>query len=172
MHTRWIRDEHDFFLGLQVKQLSEGTSTNQAKYTNELLKRFGMMGAKALPTPMSTSIKLDKDENEKNVDEKLYRGMIESLLYLMVSRSDITFSVCICARFQSCPKKLHLTAVKRMFRYLMNIYDLGIFYLRGVSFDLKGYSDADYAGCKIDCKSTSGSCQFLGHFLVSWFSKK
>ena len=64
--------ELNFFLGLQIKQSSEGTFINQAKYTKELLKRFGMMGAKLLATPMSTSIKLDKDENGKNMDEKLH----------------------------------------------------------------------------------------------------
>ena len=81
---------------------------------------------------MSTSIKLDKDENGKNVDEKLYRVMIGFLLYLMASTPDIMFSVYICARFQSCPKESHLTAVKRIFRYLLETHDLGIFYPRGV----------------------------------------
>ena len=64
--------ELNFFLGLQIKQSSEGTFINQAKYKKELLKQFGMMGAKSLATPMSTSIKLDKDENDKNMDENFY----------------------------------------------------------------------------------------------------
>ena len=85
--------EFNFFLGLQIKQSSEGTFINQAKYTKGLLKRFGMMGAKPLATPMSISIKLDKDENGKNVDEKIYRDMIGSLLYLTASRPDIIFSM-------------------------------------------------------------------------------
>ena len=63
-------------------------------------------------------------------------------------------------------------AVKLIFRYLIETRNLGIFYLRGVTFDLKGYFDADYVGCKVDHKSTSGTCQFLGQSLVSWFSKK
>ena len=104
---------------------------------------------------------LYKDENEKNVDEKLYRGMIGSLLYLTASRPDIMFSVYLCARFQLCPKESHLTAVKRIIRYLLDTHNLGLFYPR-VSFDLEGYSDADYAICKVDHKSTSGTCQFLG----------
>ena len=64
--------EFNFFLRLQIKKSSEGTFIYQAKYTIELLKRFGMMGAKPLPIPMSTSIKLDKDKNGKNINEKLY----------------------------------------------------------------------------------------------------
>jgi len=121
---------------------------------------------------MSSTIKLDKDENGKNVDIKKYRGMIGSLLYLIASRPDIMFSVFLCARFQSCPKESHLVAVKRIFRYLLGTVYLGLWYPKFTSLDLVSYSDADFAGCKIDRKSTSGTCYFLGHSLVSWFSKK
>lgn len=98
--------------------------------------------------------------------------MIGSLLYLTASRPDIMFSVCLCARFQSCPKESHLVAVKRIFRYLLGTINLGLWYPKLTSFELMSYSDADFAGCKIDRKSTSGTCHFLGHSLVSWFSKK
>ena len=91
-----------------------------------------MMRAKLLVTPMSTSIKLDKDENDKNMDKKLYQGMIDSLLYLIISTPDIIFSIFICTIFQSCPKELHLTAVKCIFQYLIETHNLGIFYPRGV----------------------------------------
>jgi len=121
---------------------------------------------------MSSTIKLDKDENRKNVDIKQYREMIGSLLYLTASRPDIMFSICLCARFQSCPKKSHLVAVKRIFRYLLGTVDLGLWNPKFTSLDLVSYSDANFAGCKIDRKSTSGTCHFLGHSLVSWFSKK
>ena len=96
-----------------------------------------MMGPKPLATPMSTSIKLDKDENNKNMDEKLYQGMIGSLIYLTAIRPNLMFSVCISARFQSCLKKSHLSAVKRIFRYLIKTHNIGIFYPREVTFDLK-----------------------------------
>ncbi|GAV77722.1 hypothetical protein CFOL_v3_21193 [Cephalotus follicularis] len=121
---------------------------------------------------MSTTTKLDKDENGKEVDQKLYRSMIGSLLYLTASRPDIMFSVCLCARFQSSPKETHLIAVKRIFRYLAYTHLLGLFYSKDSLFNLHAFSDADYGGCKLDRKSTSGTCQFLGNSLVSWFSKK
>ena len=92
--------ELNFFLGLQIKQLKEGIFINQAKYIRDLLKRFNMEETKTMKTPMSSSIKLDKDEKGKS----MYRGMIGSLLYLTASRPDIMYSVCLCARFQSCPK--------------------------------------------------------------------
>jgi hypothetical protein len=84
------------------------------------------------------------------VDQKVYRSMIGSLLYLCASRPDIMLSVCMCARFQSDPKESHLTAVKRILRYLAYTPKFGLWYPRGSSFDLIGYSDADWAGCKIN----------------------
>ena len=87
-----------------------------------------MENSKDARTPMSTNTKLDKDENGKDVDQKIFRGMIGSLLYLTASRPDIMFSVCLCARYQAAPKKSHLTAVKRIFRYLHGTVELGLFY--------------------------------------------
>ena len=116
--------------------------------------------------------KLDMDENGKKVDERLYRGMIGSLLYLTASRPDIMFSVCLCARFQSCPKESHLGLVKRIIRYVKGTLDLGLWYPNDAQFDLVGFCDADFAGSLTDRKSTSGTCQLLGMSLVSWFSKK
>ncbi|KAI4387451.1 hypothetical protein MLD38_005281 [Melastoma candidum] len=84
--------ELTFFLGLQIQQTDEGTFLHQEKYTKQLLKRFGLEGSKPLSTPMATSAKIDKDENGKEVDNKLYRSMIGSLLYLTASRPDILFS--------------------------------------------------------------------------------
>ena len=77
---------------------------------------------------------------------KFYRGMIGSLLYLITSRPDIMFSVCLCARFQSNPKKIYLNAIKRILRYLNGIQTLGLWYSKDSSIDLIGYSDSDFTG--------------------------
>jgi hypothetical protein len=98
--------------------------------------------------------------------------MIGSLLYLCASRPDIMLFVCMCARFQANPKEVHLRAVKRIMRYLVYTPKFGLWYPKGSTFDLIGYSDVDYAGCKIDRKSTLGTCQFLERSLVFWASKK
>ena len=82
------------------------------------------------------------------------------------------FSVCLCARFQSCPKESHLIAVKRIIRYLKGTIEMGLWYLKTRQFSMTSFSDADYAGCRVDRKSTSGTYQFLENYLVSWFSKK
>jgi hypothetical protein len=164
--------ELKYFLGFQVKQLKEGTFWCQTKYTQDMLKKFGMEKAKHAKTPMDSSGHLDLNEEGKIVDQKLYRSMIGSLLYLCASRSDIMLSVCMCGRFQANPKECYLVAVKRILRYLVDTQNLGLWYPKGSFFDLFGYSDSDYAGCKVDRKSTSGTCQFLGRSLLSWSSKK
>jgi hypothetical protein len=127
-----------------------------------------MKNGKPIKTPMGTNGHLDLGTGGNSVDQKEYRSMIGSLLYLCASRSDIMLSVCMCARFQANPKEVHLRAVKRTMRYLVYTPKFGLWYPKRSTFDLIGYSDADYAGCKIDRQSTSGTCQFLGRSLVSW----
>ncbi|XP_070018291.1 secreted RxLR effector protein 161-like [Nicotiana sylvestris] len=114
-----------------------------------------MEESKEIDTPIATATKLDIDEPGSSVDQKLYRGMIGSLLYLTASRPDIVFSVGLCAHFKANPKESHLTA-----------------YPKDSNFDLVGYVDADYAGFLVDRKSTSGMAHFLGSCLVSWATKK
>jgi hypothetical protein len=107
-----IMGELKFSLGFQIKQTEGGIFLNQSKYVIDLLKRFGLENAKAYGSPIGPSTKLDKDEKGKTVDVKLYRGMISNLLYLTASRPEIMFSLCLCARFQSCLKESHLITVK------------------------------------------------------------
>jgi hypothetical protein len=150
--------ELKYFLGFQIKQLQEGTFVSQTKYIQGILKKFGMKDAKSIKTPMVTNGHLDLDTRGKSVDQKVYQLMIGSLLYLCAYRPDIMLSVCMCARFQADPKEVHLRAVKRIMRYLVYTPKFGLWYPKGSTFDLIGYSDADWAGCKIDRKRTSGTC--------------
>jgi hypothetical protein len=164
--------ELKYFLGFQVKQLQDGTFISQTKYIQDILTKFGMKDAKPIKTPKGTNGHLDLDTGGKSIDQKVYRSMKGSLLNLCASRPNIMLSVCMCARFQANPREVHLRAVKRIMRYLVYTPKFGLWYPKGSTFDLIGYSDADWAGCKIDRKSTSGTCQFLGRSLVSWASKK
>ena len=118
-----------------------------------MLKKFGMDDAKAISTPMGTNGNLDRTGNM--VDQKSYRSMIGSLLYVTASRPDVMFSVCICARFQASPRESHLKETKRILRYLKHTQNVGLWYPEGARFELIGYSDSDYAGCKVERKSTS-----------------
>ncbi|KAI3669130.1 hypothetical protein L6452_40354 [Arctium lappa] len=134
--------ELNFFLGLQVKQLSEGIFINQAKYIKDMLRKFNMSDSSVMKTPMATGTLLDADPSSKPADQK------------------------------SNPKDSHFNAVKRILRYLKGTPNLGLWYPKDSRFDLTAFIDADHAGCKLDRKSTSGSCQFIGDKLVSWTSKK
>ncbi|GKD69288.1 hypothetical protein Tco_1323378 [Tanacetum coccineum] len=115
---------------------------------------------------------LGHDLAGKPVNETLYRGMIRSLMYLTATRSDIQFSIVLCARYQSNPKESHLIVVKRILRYLKGTPSLSLYYLKCSGFDLKGYSNSDYVGCNMDRKSTSDACQILKGKLVCWSAKK
>ena len=106
------------------------------------------------------------------MDTTLYRSMIGSLLYLTASKPNIAFSVGVCSRFQAAPKESHLTAVKQIIPYINGMSDYGIWYSRDSNECLAGYSNADWAGCIDDRKSTSGGCFYLGNNLVSWMSRK
>jgi hypothetical protein len=156
-----------FFLGFQIKQAKKGTFISQTKYTCDILKKFSMDNAKPIKTPMGTNGHLDLDFSVTAVDQKVYCYMIGSLLYFCASRPDIMLSMCMCARFQAIPKDCHLRAVKRIMRYLVLTLNLGLRYPKGSHFELLGFLDVDYAGCKVDRKSTS-----VVSSLVCWSSKK
>jgi hypothetical protein len=98
--------------------------------------------------------------------------MIGSLLYLIAIRPDIQFTVGLCARFLASPRSSHWMAVQRIFMYLKHTPEFGIWYSASSSLDLVGFSDADFAGCGIDQKSTSVTCHFLGSSLICWSSRK
>src|SRR5579859_7654589 len=140
--------ELSYFLGLQIKQLKNGTFVSQGKYIRDMIKKFGMQDSKIISTPMGTSGSLDSDESGNMVDQKQYRSMIGSLLYVTASRPDVMLSVCMCARYQASPRESHLKACKRILRYLKGTKDVRLWYPKGSKFELIGYSDSDYGGCE------------------------
>lgn len=127
---------------------------------------------KVSATSMGSGSYVDIDEAGISIDITKYQGMIGSLLYLTVSRRDIMFSVSLCVCFQAYPKESHLSAVKRIMKYLKGTINIGLWYPKGSTCNLIGYSNTDYAGCKIDRKITGGTCHILGNSLVSRACKK
>jgi hypothetical protein len=164
--------ELTFFLGIQVKQTKQATFVHQAKYTNDLMKKCNMVELKPVSTPMSSAASLGPDKDGEAINQREYRTMIGSLLYLTVTWSDIQFAVGLCAHFQASPLSSHRTAVQRIFRYLKHTLEFEIWYSASSSLDLVGLSDADFVGCGIDRKSTSGTCYFLRSSLACWSSRK
>jgi hypothetical protein len=164
--------ELTFFLGIQVKQMKQGTFVHQAKYTKDLIKKFNMAELKPVSTPMSSTASLGPDEDGDAMEQREYRSMIGSLLYLTATRLDIQFTMGLCARFQSSPRSSHRTAVQRIFRYLKHTPEFRIWYSASSSLDLVGFSDTDFIGCGIDRKSISRTCNFLGYSPICWSSQK
>jgi hypothetical protein len=126
-----MMSELKFFLGFQIKQLKHGTFISQTKYTHDMLKKFHMVNAKPINTPILTNGHLDLNEKGKAIDTKVYHSMIGSLLYLCTYRPDIMLSVCMCARFQANPKECHLVAVKRILRYFIHTPNLSLWCPKG-----------------------------------------
>ncbi|GJT21787.1 retrovirus-related pol polyprotein from transposon TNT 1-94 [Tanacetum coccineum] len=153
-------------------------STNTAlcnEFSNLMTIKFkmSMMGQiDSVDTPMVEKNKLDEDLQGTPFDATLYRGMIESLMYLTSSRPDLIYAVCLCARYQAKPTKKHLNVVNQIFRYQKGTINMGLWYPKDTGMSLTAYSDADHTGCQDTRRGTSGSAQFLGDKLVSWSSKK
>jgi hypothetical protein len=149
--------ELKFFLGIQINQTSEATYVYQIKYIKDLLKKFDMSESKPAKTLIHPTCILVKEEVSQKVCHRLYCGMIGFLLYLTVSRPNILFSVCVCARFQSDPRESHLTVVKRILRYLKGTHNLVLMYKKTSNYMIFRYCDADYVGDRLELKSTYGN---------------
>ncbi|GJS72572.1 retrovirus-related pol polyprotein from transposon TNT 1-94 [Tanacetum coccineum] len=175
MHSKFdmsMMGELKFFLGIQIHQSPRGIFINQAKYAQEILKKHGMTSCDSIGTPMVTK-HLEADLSGTLVDQTKYRSMVGALMYLTASRPDIVHATCYCARYQAKSTEKHLTAVKRIFRYLKDSINMGLWYSKETGFELTAFSDSDHAGCLDSRKSTSGGIQFLGgDKFVSWSSKK
>nr|GEV12717.1 retrovirus-related Pol polyprotein from transposon TNT 1-94 [Tanacetum cinerariifolium] len=161
-----------FSKGIQINQSPCGIFINQDEYAQEILIKHGMTSCDSVGTPMATK-HLDADLSGTPVDQTKYRSMVRALMYLTASRPDIMHATCYCARYQAKPTEKHLTAVKRIFRYLKDTIHMGLWYPKDTGFELTAFLDLDHAGCLDSRKSTSGGIQFLGgDKLVNWLSKK
>jgi len=116
---------------------------SQSKYAKNIVKKFGLDNGGHKRTPAATHLKLTRDESGISVDQSMYRSMIGSLLYLTTSRSDITFAIGVCAKYQAELKMSHLTQVKRILKYINITNDYWILYSYSEDSKLMGYCDAD-----------------------------
>ncbi|GJZ51081.1 retrovirus-related pol polyprotein from transposon TNT 1-94 [Tanacetum coccineum] len=131
---------------LLIHQSPCGIFITQAKYAQEIHKKHGMTSSDSIGTLMATK-HLDADLSGTSVDQTKYHSMVEALMYLTASRPDIVHATCYCARYQAKPTEKHLTVVKRIFRYLKDTINMGLWYPRDTGFELTAFSDLDHAGC-------------------------
>jgi hypothetical protein len=162
----------NFFLGVEVTRVSTGILLSQQRYICDILKRTNLSLVKPISSPLSAATSLSKFSGSTFEDPTLYRQTVGALQYLSLTRPDIGFAVSKVSQFMHEPHDLHWTAVKRILRYLKSTADYGLFINKCSSSQLYAYSDADWAGCPDDRKSTSGYCIYLGSNLFSWSSKK
>ncbi|GMI89878.1 hypothetical protein HRI_002657100 [Hibiscus trionum] len=162
-----------YFLGIEVAHSQQGIFISQQKYTLDLLKETGKLGCKPAETPIEVNHKLgDSDEDDMAVDRGSFQRLVGRLIYLSHTRPDIAYAVGVVSQFMHNPKKSHLRAVMRILQYLKGTPGKGIMFRRGGNLTLEAYTDADYAGSRMDRRSTSGYCTFFGGNLVTWRSKK
>ena len=163
-----------FFLGVEVQPTSDGLALSQTKYVHDLLRRVGMTDCKGAPTPMSTTDKLSLSIGEAlSLDDATkYRSTVGALQYLVLTRPDIAYSVNKVCQFLHSPTSVHWTAVKRILRYLNLTASTGLVIRRSSSTLVSAFSDADWAGCPDDRKSTGGYAVFFGSNLISWSARK
>nr|GEU64338.1 retrovirus-related Pol polyprotein from transposon TNT 1-94 [Tanacetum cinerariifolium] len=174
-HVENEQVEEDEFINIfctPIHQSLRGIFINQAKYAQEILKKHGMNSCDIIGTPMATK-HLDADLSGTLIDQTKYRSMVGALMYLTAGKPNIVHATCYCARYQAKPIEKHLTVVKRIFWYLKDTINMGLWYPKDTGFELTDFLDLDHVGCLDSCKSTSSGIQFLGgDKLVSWSSKK
>ncbi|XP_071683600.1 uncharacterized protein [Lolium perenne] len=163
-----------FFLGIEVHRTADNLLLTQAKYAHDLLAKVGMLDCKPAPTPLSPSEPLSLHEGTPlgPEDSSQYRSIVGALQYLTLTRPDLSFSVNKVCQYLHAPTTAHWTAVKRILRYVKNTHQLGITFRQSSSTLLSAFSDADWAGCIEDRRSTRGSAIFIGPNLVSWIARK
>ncbi|XP_048447292.1 uncharacterized mitochondrial protein AtMg00810-like [Pyrus x bretschneideri] len=157
-----------YFLGIEVIQGFEGIFISQRKYAQEILERFNMDQCNSVLNPIVPGYKLTKDEGGIEVDGNVYKQMVGSLMYLTATRPDLMFVVSLISRYMERPTEVHMQTAKRVLRYVKGTTDLGIFYKKGGTEELIGYTDSDYAGDQVDRKSTSGYVFMVNMGAVSW----
>jgi hypothetical protein len=160
------------FLGITAERRPRGLFLHQRQYAIDILERAGMYDCKPCSTPVDTQAKLSEDDGPPVADATSYRSLTSALQYLTFSRPDIAYAVQKVCLHMHTPREPHLTALKRILRYLRSSLDYGLLLRPSPTSELVVYTDADWAGCPDTRRSTSGYAVFLGANLVSRATKR
>ena len=161
-----------YFPGMEVARSKKEIVISQRKYVLDLLKETGLLGCKPATTPIDPNHKLRKDEKDVPIDKTRYQKLVGKLIYLAHTRPDIAFAVGLVSQFMHCPSEDHLQAVYRIIHYLKGSSGKGILLSKSRNRQIEVFTDADWAGCANDRRSTSAYCTFVRGNLVTLRSKK
>lgn len=161
-----------YFLGIEVARSKAGITVCQRKYTLDILEEAGLLGTKPAKVPMEPDMVLTENGSDALKDPTRYRRLIGKLIYLTITRPEITYSVNTLSQFMQEPKLHHLKIAHRLLQYLKAVPGQGLLFSSNSPLHLIGYCDADWARYPTTRRSVTGYCIFLGTSLVSWKSKK
>ena len=161
-----------YFLGIEIVRTKEGIWLSQRQYALDMLSKYGMADCKPISMPLDQNLKLRSDVGQVLEDVTMYRKIVGSLIYLTISRPDLSYAVGLESQYMQLPRKPHLDAVRRTLRYVSATLDYALFYEAGTELQLYGFTDADWAGSVCDRRSTSGFMFSLGSAAITWSSKK
>uniref|UniRef100_A0ACD5X788 Uncharacterized protein n=1 Tax=Avena sativa TaxID=4498 RepID=A0ACD5X788_AVESA len=161
-----------YFLGIEVSSTSDGFYISQEKYIQDLLARAALGDERTVETPMELNVKLQFTDGDPLSDPTHYRHLVGSLVYLAVTRPDISYPVHILSQFVSAPSTVHYSHLLCVLRYLRGTITRRLFFPRSSSLQIQCYSDATWASDPSDRRSLSAYCVFLGGSLIAWKKKK
>ncbi len=161
-----------YFLGIEVIQSPKGIWLLQRQYALNKLSEYGMTGCKPISIPLEQNVKLNADEGNLVEDITMYKRIVGSLIYMTITRPDLSYVVEVVSQFMQTPRKPHLDAVRHILRYIKHTLQCGIFYETKSQLQIHGYMDANWVGNVLDRRSTSGFMFSFGSGVVSWRSKK
>jgi Reverse transcriptase (RNA-dependent DNA polymerase)/Integrase core domain/gag-polypeptide of LTR copia-type/GAG-pre-integrase domain len=160
-----------YFLGIEIARSHKDLFMCQRKYTLDLLRETGKLSAKPSTTPMDYNNKVVTDEKVLD-DISQFQRLVGKLIYLTITRPDISYAVSFVSQFMQRPTKGHMELIDQILRYLKATPGRGVLMRNQGHTELTVYTDADWAGNPTDRRSTSGLCAFVGGNLVTWQSKK
>lgn len=161
-----------YFLGLEITRNEQGIFLSQRKYALDLINEAGLEAAKPLKLPLDQHIKVSQEKGTLLDNPEYYRRLIGRLIYLTITRPDISYSVQLLSQFMQSPTSEHMVAVIHLLSYLKNSQGQGILMAHSSAAHLTAFSDVDWASGPVSRRSTSGYCILLGKSPISWKSKK